>query len=247
MTKKMLLVFLCFTLFLSIPGCKKKLPTQPDIPVLILPTIAYFNASEASIMLGSSSTLSWSTKNATNVIIDQGVGTIPTTGTMEVNPGETITYTLTAINSDGQKTASCIVEIKKWAMLDVSLEPERPIFTWFPIGGVCLSEFSIVMVETAGVGGQITGVIVTAWLHDIMFYSEKHGSGGFNPFASFSCPIYLILLAKPDTIIFIIEGVDDNGYAIELVYWFGLSWTQSTGTMRFLKVVEGASHHKLIK
>jgi len=32
MIKKMLLVFLCLSLFLSIPGCKKKLPTSPDIP-----------------------------------------------------------------------------------------------------------------------------------------------------------------------------------------------------------------------
>lgn len=32
MTKKMLLLFLCFTLLLTMPGCKKKLPTSPDIP-----------------------------------------------------------------------------------------------------------------------------------------------------------------------------------------------------------------------
>lgn len=34
MTKKMFLVFLCFMLFLSMPGCDKKLPTSPDIPTL---------------------------------------------------------------------------------------------------------------------------------------------------------------------------------------------------------------------
>ena len=45
MTKKMLLVFLCFTLFLTMPGCKKKLPTSPDIPIPVL---------EASFILVSS-------------------------------------------------------------------------------------------------------------------------------------------------------------------------------------------------
>jgi len=32
MIKKAVLFFLCFTLFLSIPSCKKKLPTSPDLP-----------------------------------------------------------------------------------------------------------------------------------------------------------------------------------------------------------------------
>ena len=70
MIKKMLLSFLCLSLFLSIPYCKKKLPTTPDIPTVVLPTIAYFTASPTSIMLDSSSTLSWSTTNATNITID---------------------------------------------------------------------------------------------------------------------------------------------------------------------------------
>ena len=46
MTKKMLLVFLCFMLFLSIPGCKKKLPTSPDIPAIILQSIAVISSSD---------------------------------------------------------------------------------------------------------------------------------------------------------------------------------------------------------
>ncbi len=44
MIKKTLLSFLCFSLFLSIPGCKKKLPTSPDIPEIIndrLDTVYY--------------------------------------------------------------------------------------------------------------------------------------------------------------------------------------------------------------
>jgi len=106
----MLLVFLCLSLFLSIPACKKKTPTEPDIPE-ILPTIEYFNAIPQSIASGESSTLSWKTKNATNAIIDQGIGTVPVTGTKDVSPEKTITYTLTAINTDGQKSQSCMVDV----------------------------------------------------------------------------------------------------------------------------------------
>lgn len=110
MIKKMPLVFLCFMLFLSIPGCKKKLPTQPDIPTKILPTITSFTANPTSITLGESSTLSWSTTNATAISINQGVGNVSATGTVEVSPGlGTTTFTLTATNSDGSKTRSCTV------------------------------------------------------------------------------------------------------------------------------------------
>jgi len=105
MIKKLLLCFLCLFLFLSIPGCKKKLPTSPDIPEIILPSILLI-ATPTSIMLDSFSTLSWITENATNVTIDQGVGTVSATGTMEVSPSETTTYTLTATNSTGQGTKS---------------------------------------------------------------------------------------------------------------------------------------------
>ena len=247
MIKKMLLVFLCLSLFLSIPGCKKKLPTQPDIPVKILPTIEYFHANPESIKLDDLSTLSWSVKNATNITIDHGVGTVSAEATVDVSPEETTIYTLTATNSDGQKTASCTVEILQWAELEVTLSPEVPIFLWDPISGICLSEFTINMKETAGVGGQITSLIVTAWAADVMFYSKEFGGGTFDPFQTLSRFISLILFGQPDLIIFGIEGVDENGYAIELVYWFEVIWFQSTGTMKLLKIVEGQSHHKLIK
>jgi len=111
MIKKSVLFFLCFMLFLSIPGCKKKLPTQPDIPTEVLPTIIHFTASPESIMEGEMSILSWNVSHATAVQIDHGIGTVSAIGTTEVNPEETTTYTLTATNSDGQKTQVCTIEV----------------------------------------------------------------------------------------------------------------------------------------
>ena len=82
MIKKMFLVFLCFTLFLSIPGCKKKLPTQPDIPTKILPTIGSFTATPSSIKLEDYSVLAWNVTNATNCTIDDEGGTVSQSGTV---------------------------------------------------------------------------------------------------------------------------------------------------------------------
>lgn len=111
MIKKTLLYFLCLSLLLSIPACKKKLPTSPDIPTEVLPTITSFTASPTSITFGESSILSWSTKNATSISINQGVGNVSATGTVEVSPEETTTFILTATNSDGSKTQSCTIEV----------------------------------------------------------------------------------------------------------------------------------------
>jgi|GEM_PF-1251314 len=323
MIKKSVLFFLCFMLFLSMPGCKKKLPTTPDIPTKILPTIEYFTATPESINLDESSTLSWSVSNATTITIDQGIGTVsakgttevspedttiytltaknndgqksqsctvgialnpptieyftasptaiilddystlswsttnattitcsnifgslPATGTMEVRPSETTTYTLTANNSDGQTTSSCTVEIKKWAELEVSTIPESPMFYYDSDLLITYSDFTVVLIETAGVGGQINDFLIVT---GNPLYSETFPGGTFSPFGSFSRDCSWIIPGQPIFLIISIEGVDNNGYMIELDYQFTITWTQSTGTMRFLKTVEGASHHKLIK
>lgn len=121
MIKKTLLYFLCLSLLLSISACKKS-PTTPDIPALILPSIEYFNANPESIEFISDSlvTLSWSTTNTTTVTIDQGIGTVSATGTTEVSPEETTTYILTAKNNDGQRTASCTVEVTARAIFELT-------------------------------------------------------------------------------------------------------------------------------
>lgn len=246
MLKKTTLFFLCLSLFLSIPCCKKKLPTQPDIPTKILPTIEYFHANPESIKLEESSTLSWSTTNATAISISPGIGNVAATSTADVSPEDTTIYTLTATNSDGTKTASCRVEILKWAELTVSLDPAAPVFLWDPDDDICLSEFTILMKETAGVGGVVNSVLVTAWRDSTLLYTQDFGGGTFDAFQTLSRFISLIIFGQPTLILFGIDGVDNNGYTIELVYYFNITWTQNTGTMSLLKIVEGQNHHKLI-
>lgn len=114
MTKKTVLFFLCFTLFLM-PGCKKKLPTQPDIPTTMAPTINYFLVLELSLKLGDSTTLYWDTFLATTVSINPGIGNVSSKGEMQISPEQTTTYTLTATNSAGSKTSTCTVTVESQA------------------------------------------------------------------------------------------------------------------------------------
>jgi len=68
-----------------------------------LPT-AVLGVAPQVITQGQSSTLSWSTTNATTVSIDQGIGTVAATGTRTVNPLVTTTYNITATNTAGSVT-----------------------------------------------------------------------------------------------------------------------------------------------
>jgi peptidoglycan/xylan/chitin deacetylase (PgdA/CDA1 family) len=82
--------------------------TPPPAPVVTKPTISSFIATPASIMVGSSSLLSWSVANASSTSIDQGVG-IVVGSSKSVSPTQTTTYTLTATNPGGSSTATTSV------------------------------------------------------------------------------------------------------------------------------------------
>ncbi|MDE2757688.1 MAG: peptidoglycan-associated lipoprotein Pal [Acidobacteriota bacterium] len=111
------LAALClFALLIAISGgCKKKVPVAPPEeppppPPPPKPT-ATLSANPTTIQKGKSSTLTWSTSNATNVSINQGVGDVSTSGSRSVSPGSSTTYTLTAKGEGGSVTASARVTV----------------------------------------------------------------------------------------------------------------------------------------
>jgi hypothetical protein len=75
------------------------------------PVINTFQASSLFIVPGQSTTLSWSTSNATTVSIDNGVGSQPLFGSVSVSPTQTTTYTLTATSPTGSVTARTTVTV----------------------------------------------------------------------------------------------------------------------------------------
>ena len=72
------------------------------------PVINFFGAAPESLAAGQSTSLKWSVSGATSLSIDNGVGTV--TGTSrKITPTATTTYTLTAKNAGGTKTATVTV------------------------------------------------------------------------------------------------------------------------------------------
>ena len=127
MLSKQKIVVLCLAIALAMfaAGCKKKVaaappppppppPAEPTVtaPAPVAPRVVSFTAEPTSLQRGQASTLRWEvTGNATNVSIDQGIGTVQNTGNRRVTPSETVTYTLTATGPGGSNGGTATVSV----------------------------------------------------------------------------------------------------------------------------------------
>ena len=110
---KSLVALTLLALAAAVGGCKKQVAATTPAPApapAAAPTVT-LNATPASIQSGQTSTLSWSSTNATDLDIEPGVGKVSPQGSTPVTPSESTTYTITATGSGGSATASARVEI----------------------------------------------------------------------------------------------------------------------------------------
>ena len=75
------------------------------------PVIANFAASPTAIAKGGSTTLKWNVTGASSVSLDHGFGTIDSTGSLQVSPDQTTTYTLTAVNAGNPVSATTTITV----------------------------------------------------------------------------------------------------------------------------------------
>jgi hypothetical protein len=85
------------------------------------PVISSFTASPGGITPGGSSTLSWNVTGCTNVVIDQSIGTVSSSGSRVVKPVNTTIYTLRATNEVGTVTATAQIVITSTPISTVEL------------------------------------------------------------------------------------------------------------------------------
>lgn len=121
--RKFSIVCLALALAMFAAGCKKKVPApapppppppvvEPEAPKPAAPTVAQFTAEPTSIQRGQTSTLRWEvTGSVTNVSINEGIGTVQSTGNSRVSPSDSTTYTLTATGPGGSITGSATVNV----------------------------------------------------------------------------------------------------------------------------------------
>jgi peptidoglycan-associated lipoprotein len=97
----------------AVGGCKKQVAATTPAPApapASAPTVT-LNASPGSVQSGQTSTLAWSSTNATDLDIEPGVGKVSPQGSTPVTPNQSTTYTITATGSGGSATASAHVDV----------------------------------------------------------------------------------------------------------------------------------------
>jgi len=94
----------CITIVREKPASTPQGPTAP-------PAINSFTTSPASIISGQRTTLSWDVSGATTISIQPEIGTVGSSGSLQLSPAATTTYTLTAINEAGSTSGSASVTV----------------------------------------------------------------------------------------------------------------------------------------
>jgi len=110
---KSLLAVSLLALAAVVGGCKKQVAATTPAPApapAAAPTVT-LNATPGSVQSGQTSTLAWSSTNATDLDIEPGVGKVSPQGSTPVTPNQSTTYTITATGSGGSATASAHVDV----------------------------------------------------------------------------------------------------------------------------------------
>lgn len=119
----LIVIWVAILMTLTLAGCKKKVAATPPPPPPAKPTevqpppppaapvINEFSAEPSSIDRGQSATLKWSVGNATEISINQGIGTVQGNGTRRVFPSDSTEYILTARGPGGNANARASVNV----------------------------------------------------------------------------------------------------------------------------------------
>ncbi|MGA2906891.1 MAG: hypothetical protein ABSE36_04255 [Terracidiphilus sp.] len=124
--------FVLLSAFAGLAGCTQKIPTLKQVAA---PTISSFSASPASIINGSTTTLSWTASGATSVAITPGTfASTSASGSVILSPTATTKYTLTATNTTGSATATLVVTVTQPTLPTISSFTASP--TSISLGGI---------------------------------------------------------------------------------------------------------------
>ena len=81
------------------------------------------SANPTAIQLGGSSILTWSSTNANSCVIEPGIGSVGTSGSVTVSPSQTTTYTVTATGSGGTATDDVTITVHQPPTVSISANP----------------------------------------------------------------------------------------------------------------------------
>lgn len=115
----------CFALFLAFLVVGEIACGGGAAPPPPLPTVS-LQANPSTIVEGSSTTLTWSSTNATQLSISPTVGSVPLQGSTVLQPTSSTTYTISASGPGGSASASTLVTVNPTAPVAVTIQATSP-------------------------------------------------------------------------------------------------------------------------
>ncbi|HVA72377.1 MAG TPA: peptidoglycan-associated lipoprotein Pal [Candidatus Limnocylindrales bacterium] len=113
--RRLLVLLSAFSLLVFAGACKKKVAPAPPPPPAAAPPPAQptvtLNATSTSIQSGQSTTLNWTSTDATSLDLEPGVGKVAAQGSSNVSPTDSTTYTITATGPGGTATANVAITV----------------------------------------------------------------------------------------------------------------------------------------
>ena len=82
------------------------------------------NADPINIQAGQSSILTWTSINTQTCVIEPGIDTVSTSGSISVSPTETTTYTITATGHGGTATDAVTISVHQPPTVSISANPD---------------------------------------------------------------------------------------------------------------------------
>ncbi|MBN2463722.1 MAG: FHA domain-containing protein [Dehalococcoidia bacterium] len=151
---------------------------QPQKQTVYAPVINSFTANPSYIQPGQTIVLTWTVSNATSVTLSPSIGSIASSGSYNVTPGYTTTYTLSATNSAGSVSASTTVTVAPY------------ISTYNTSSGSEIA--SAITADDAGTGNIFT-------------LGPGSDSGAVNPMLLYILLIGLLAIAAVGVIVFLVR------------------------------------------
>lgn len=113
--KKQIIYPLAIAAILFLAGCQKHAvsttPAAQNVsPAPAAPTVR-LQATPSAITKGGSAVLTWSSSNASQLMLSPSGGSVAAEGSQKVTPGESMTYTIRASGPGGSATATASVEV----------------------------------------------------------------------------------------------------------------------------------------
>jgi hypothetical protein len=119
------------------------------------PSIQSFSAAPVEIVEGDKSTLTWRVDGADTVSIDNGVGNVNASGSTDVMPARSTTYTLTAKNRFGETLASASVVVHPRArIVSFTATPSTISQAFQPVTFEWKTENALDVFITEGIGAR---------------------------------------------------------------------------------------------